>query len=38
MPSKPTDDYVTYRINGAVECTANFDSMFFPFRRIEVHK
>lgn len=36
MPSKPTDDYVTYRINGAVECTANFDSMFFPFRRIEV--
>lgn len=34
MPGKSTDDYVTYKINGSVECTANFDSMFFPYRRI----
>jgi hypothetical protein len=29
-------DYVNYRISGAIECTAEFDSMFFPYRRIEV--
>jgi hypothetical protein len=29
-------DYVNYRISGAIECSAEFDSMFFPYRRIEV--
>jgi hypothetical protein len=29
-------DYVNYRISGAIECAAEFDSMFFPYRRIEV--
>lgn len=29
-------DYVNYRITGAIECSAEFDSMFFPYRRIEV--
>lgn len=30
------NDYVNYRISGAIECSAEFDSMFFPYRRIEV--
>lgn len=30
------EDYVTYKIKGNIECSANFDFLLFPYRQIEV--
>jgi hypothetical protein len=33
---KEDEKYATYSIRGSIECSASFNNMFFPFRKIEV--